>query len=220
MIKINGLKFSYPDSRVVFDGFSFNYTINQKIGLVGSNGSGKTTLFYLIMGLLKPQAGEIEIFGKVRKTEKDFEEVRRRIGFLFQDSDDQLFCPTVKEDIAFGPLNLGHSKKEAMEIVGETCELLGLEGYEDRVSYRLSEGEKRLVSLATVVAMKPEILLLDEPTTGLDEEVTGRVLSYFKKNTPSLIMVTQHIDHLKKLSVDEIYRLDKGKISSLVREEI
>ncbi len=149
----------------------------------------------------------------MRKNEKDFEDVRKRIGFLFQNPDDQLFCPTVKEDIAFGPLNLGHTEKETMEIIKVTCKLLGLEGYEERVSYRLSEGEKRLVSLATVVAMKPEILLLDEPTAGLDEEITERVINYLKNNTVSLIMVTHNIAHLKKLSVDEIYCLDKGKIS-------
>lgn len=212
MIKIRELKFSYPDGRVVFDGLNFSYTANSRIGLIGSNGSGKTTFFYLIMGLLKPQVGEIEIFRKLRKQEEDFKEVRRRIGFLFQNSDAQLFCPTVKEDIAFGPLNLGWTEKKTIETVNETCKLLGLERYEDRVSYRLSEGEKRLVSLATVAAMKSEILLLDEPTTGLDEEVIERVLSYLKNNTKSFIMITQDIACLKKLAVDEIYRLDKGKI--------
>ena len=163
MIRIKKLKFAYPENKLVFNDLDFQYEKNQKVGIVGPNGSGKTTLFYLIMGLLKPQEGEIEIFNKVRKTEKDFEDVRRKIGFLFQNPDHQLFCPTVAEDIAFGPLNLGKTHKETREIVKKISNLLGLEKYIDRVSYRLSWGEKRLVCLATVIAMNPEVLLLDNP---------------------------------------------------------
>lgn len=211
MISIRGLKFSYPEGRCVFDGLDFEYQPGQKIGIVGPNGSGKTTLFQLIMGLLKPDAGEIEIFGRIRRTEKDFEEVRRRVGFLFQNPDHQLFCPTVAEDIAFGPLNLGASDESVRKIIKETCEDLGLSGYEERISYRLSWGEKRLVSLATVIAMKPEILLLDEPTAGLDEMVTKKVTDYLKSNAGSFIIASHDIDFLKT-AVEEIYQLKNGKL--------
>ncbi|MDA3792110.1 MAG: energy-coupling factor ABC transporter ATP-binding protein, partial [Elusimicrobia bacterium] len=135
MIKIKNLNFNYPDGTKVFEKFNFTYN-GGKIGLIGKNGSGKTTLFHLIMGLLKHQAGEIEIFEKTRKREEDFVEIRRRIGLLFQNPDDQLFCPTVKEEIAFGPLNLGKNKSEALEIVKDVCSLFGLEGYEDKVSFK------------------------------------------------------------------------------------
>ena len=117
MININALRFEYAGQNPVFDNFNFKYTEKQRIGIVGPNGSGKTTLFNIIMGLLKPSAGKIEIFGEERKNDKDFAEVRRRIGFLFQNSDHQLFCPTVAEDIACGPLNMGKTHKETDDIV-------------------------------------------------------------------------------------------------------
>jgi len=212
MIKIEKLRFAYPENKLVFNGLNFQYGKNRKVGIVGANGSGKTTLFYLIMGLLKPQQGKIEIFNMGRETERDFEEVRRKIGFLFQNPDHQLFCPTVAEDIAFGPLNLGKTGEEAREIVKKTSKLLGLEKYTDRVSYRLSWGEKRLVCLATVIAMNPEILLLDEPTAGLDEHSTHKVLDYLKHNDRSFIIASHDMNFLKTLT-DEIYLLNNGKIA-------
>ena len=211
MIRIKKLKFAYPGDKLVFNDLDFQYEKEQRIGIVGPNGSGKTTLFYLIMGLLKPQAGEIKIFNKVRESEKDFEDVRRKIGFLFQNPDHQLFCPTVAEDIAFGPLNLGKTHKEAREIVDRISKLLSLEKYIDRASYRLSWGEKRLVCLATVLAMSPEILLLDEPTAGLDEHSTARVIDYLKHNDRSFLIASHDMNFLKTLT-DDIYLLDAGKI--------
>jgi len=211
MIKIQKLRFAYPGDKLVFNDLDFLYEKKQKIGIVGPNGSGKTTLFYLIMGLLKPQEGEIEIFNKVRQTERDFEDVRRKIGFLFQNPDHQLFCPTVAEDIAFGPLNLGKTHKEAREIVSRISKLLGLEKYVDRTSYKLSWGEKRLVCMATVLAMEPEILLLDEPTAGLDERSTHKVLDYLKNNGHPFIIASHDINFLKTLT-DKIYLLNSGKI--------
>jgi cobalt/nickel transport system ATP-binding protein len=211
LINIKNLNFSYPNGKNVFNGLDFSLKKGDKIGLTGPNGAGKTTLFHLIMGLLKPASGEIKIFEKVRKHEKDFIEVRQRIGLLFQDSDDQLFSPTVEEDIAFGPLNLGKSHEEARSIVKETCERLGLSGFEKRVTHRLSGGEKRLVALATVVAMHPECYLLDEPFAGLDETTTQRFLRYLREHTETYIIIT-HDRELLKETVDKIYFLNNGKI--------
>jgi cobalt/nickel transport system ATP-binding protein len=211
LINIKNLNFSYPNGKNVFNGLDFSLKKGDKIGLTGPNGAGKTTLFHLIMGLLKPDSGEIKIFEKVRKHEKDFIEVRQRIGLLFQDSDDQLFSPTVEEDIAFGPLNLGKSHEEARGIVKETCERLGLSGFEKRVTHRLSGGEKRLVALATVVAMHPECYLLDEPFAGLDETTTQRFLEYLREHTETYIIITHDFELLKK-TVDKIYILNNGKI--------
>lgn len=203
-IDIKNLSFSYPSGKNVFNGLNFSLKKGDKIGLTGPNGAGKTTVFHLIVGLLKPDSGEIRIFGKVRKEEKDFTEVRQRIGLLFQDSDDQLFCPTVEEDIAFGPLNLGKSHEEAKAIVREICERLGLSGLEKRVTHCLSGGEKRLVALATVVAMNPECFLLDEPVTGLDEETTERFLKYLKEHADTYAIITHNHEFLKN-AVDRIY---------------
>jgi cobalt/nickel transport system ATP-binding protein len=211
MIEIRGLDFTYPNGKEVFRGLDFTLNKGERVGLVGPNGSGKTTLFHLIMGLLTPDRGEIIIFGKPRKSEEDFKEVRRRIGLLFQDSDDQLFCPTVEEDIAFGPLNLGKSVEEVRRIVKETCELLGLRGFENHVTHRLSGGEKRLVALATVFAMQPECYLLDEPTTGLDESTTETIISFLEKQAETFIIIS-HDQKMVKRICEKVYRLANGKI--------
>jgi cobalt/nickel transport system ATP-binding protein len=214
LINIKNLSFSYPNGREIFNGLDFSLQEGEKVGLIGHNGAGKTTLFHIIMGLLRPTSGTIDIFGKVRKEEKDFTEVRQRIGLLFQDSDDQLFSPTVEEDIAFGPLNLGKSHKEAKTIVRETCERLGLSGFEKRITHRLSGGEKRLVALATVVAMNPECYLLDEPFAGLDETTTQRFLEYLKAHTKTYIIIT-HDRELLKQTVDTIFILNNGKTEKI-----
>ncbi len=214
LIRIQNLDFSYQNGKKVFQGLNFSLQKRERIGLIGPNGAGKTTLFHLIMGLLKPSAGSIEIFGKIRKSEGDFSEVRQRIGLLFQNSDDQLFCPTVEEDIAFGPLNLGKSHDEAHVIVKETCEKLGLSGYERRITYRLSGGEKRRVALATVMAMHPECYLFDEPATGLDEKTTMRFLDYLTHYTDTYIIIT-HNRELLTHTVDKVYTLNDGSLKLL-----
>ncbi len=210
LISLKDISFSYGD-RKVLDSINLEIYEGERIGLIGSNGAGKTTLLYLIMGLLKPQKGAIEILGKGRTKEKDFIEVRQKIGFLFQDSDNQLFCPTVKEDIAFGPLNLGKTKKEAMEIVRETCKILGIEGFEDRVTYKLSGGEKRLVALATVIAMKPLCFILDEPSAGVDENHVKKIVKYLKNNAKTYLIASHDREFLKD-TVEKIITLEKGKI--------
>ncbi|HHN65554.1 MAG TPA: ABC transporter ATP-binding protein [Nitrospirae bacterium] len=211
MIEIKDLYFEYPNGKQVFSGLDFSMKKGEKVGLIGPNGAGKTTLFHLIMGLLRPSKGEIRVFGKPRKDEKDFHEVRRRIGLLFQDSDDQLFCPTVEEDIAFGPLNLGMDNREVQERVHETCKLLGLNGLEKRVTYRLSGGEKRLVALATVFAMRPECYLLDEPTTGLDMETTERIKGFLLEHAETYIIISHDPEIIEELC-NRVYRLDDGKV--------
>ena len=175
VLKLRDIGFAYDSRKVVFERTHLEVKQGERVALVGSNGSGKTTLLHMMMGLLYPSEGSVEVFGKTRESEEDFHEVRLRTGLLFQDSDDQLFCPTVLEDVAFGPLNQGRSGRAALDTARRTLADLGLAGYADRVTYRLSEGEKRLVALATVLAMEPDLLLLDEPTTGLDEEVIERI---------------------------------------------
>jgi len=215
VIKISDLSFAYPSRDYVFKKFNFNFFKGEKIGLVGLNGSGKTTLFHLIMGLLNPSGGKIEIFGKERKVENDFVEVRERIGLLFQDPDDQLFSPTVAEDIAFGPLNLRKNHQETKKILKETLETLGLAGFEDRITYNLSYGEKRLVSLATVWAMQPEILLLDEPTIWLDEGTIEKIVQIFNSHPHLSYIIISHDKKFLKETTDSIYFMDNGKIKKL-----
>jgi cobalt/nickel transport system ATP-binding protein len=192
IIAVQHLTFRYPGAaRPVFEDFTFELQPGHHLGLVGPNGAGKTTLLHLLMGLLKPQAGRIFIFGKEVSTEKDFAWVRQRVGLLFQNPDDQLFCPTVLEDVAFGPLNQGKTTAEAVALARETMAKLGLEGFEERITYKLSGGEKKLVALATILAMQPELLLLDEPTSGLDEATKHRLI-HILQNLEIAYMIVSH----------------------------
>ena len=217
LIKISRLSFAYPSSHAVFDNLNFSFFKGQRIGLVGANGSGKTTLFHLIMGLLSPREGKIEIFGKERKKEKDFTDVREKIGLVFQDPDDQLFSPTVAEDISFGPLNLGKNHKETKMILEETLKTLGLEGFENRITHNLSFGEKRLISLATVWAMQPEILLLDEPIVWLDEKTIKKVEEILNGNKNLSYIIISHDREFLKNTTDSIHLLENGIIKEQLR---
>lgn len=197
LIAVQNLTFSYPGaSSPVFQDFAFQLLPGRHIGLIGPNGCGKTTLLHLIMGLLRPQAGKIVILGEEVSKEKDFVAVRQKVGLLFQNADDQLFCPTVLEDVAFGPLNQGKSPDEAVHIARETMARLGLEGFEERVTYKLSGGEKKLVSLATVLAMQPHLLLLDEPTAGLDEPTKHRLIHILRDLDIGYMIVSHEPDFL------------------------
>ena len=167
LISLKNISFAYPNGRTIFDNFCFDFGSGQRTGLVGSNGSGKTTLLQLVMGLLKPNAGTVDLFGQTCRSEKEFREARLKIGFVFQDANDQLFCPTVGDDLAFGPLNMGKTREEVDQIVDETLKSLNLESFKDRVTYGLSDGEKKLVAIGTALAMRPQMLILDEPTTCL-----------------------------------------------------
>ena len=203
LIELQDLTFAYPGAPLpVFQGLNYQLLPGKHIGLIGPNGCGKTTLLHLIMGLLRPQAGRIVIFGQEVKKEKDFVEVRQKVGLLFQNADDQLFCPTVLEDVAFGPLNQGKRPEEAIRIARETIERLGLQGFEDRVTYKLSGGEKKLVALATVLAMQPQVLLLDEPTAGLDEKTKDRLIQILR-NLEITLMVVSHENSFLEHTVRE-----------------
>jgi len=211
IIHIETVSFSYPGERQILDRVDFILHRGDRIGLMGPNGSGKTSLFHLIMGLLKPTAGTIHIFGQKMDSEDMFLSVRRRIGLLFQDSDDQLFSPTVIEDVAFGPLNLGKSRNEAVDIAKRTISHLGLSGFEERLTHKLSGGEKRLVALATVLAMEPEVLLLDEPTNGLDEATKAKIQEILAHIDLSFIVISHDFDFLDAVT-DAIYLIGNGKI--------
>ncbi len=199
LLELRRVRFRYPE-REVLDGVDFVLRPGERVALAGPNGSGKTTLLQLLVGLHRPAAGQVLAFGRERRTETDFLEVRARAGLLFQDSDDQLFCPTVLEDVAFGPLNLGRSPTRAKADSERTLAVLGLEHLAGRITHRLSAGEKRLVALATVLAMEPEVLLLDEPSNGLDEPTERRMVEHLAGLPQAMVIVSHDRRLLERLA--------------------
>jgi cobalt/nickel transport system ATP-binding protein len=214
LISLNGVRFKYPGGSEVFKSLNFDLNDGERVALLGANGSGKTTLLHIIVGLLRPAAGQIKAFGKDCRNEQDFYEVRSKAGLLFQDADDQLFCPTVGEEVAFGPLNLGKSREETWKIVRETLVGLGLKDYENRITYQLSGGEKRLVSFASVLALQPEVLLLDEPTSGLDDEHIEQIISILSDFSRTTIVVSHDRDFLHAVT-NKTRLLKDGKVEDL-----
>lgn len=212
MIRLDGVGFAYDGAHRVLDGVDFTLSAGERVALNGPNGAGKTTLLHLMVGLVTPQSGRVIAFGRERRGEKDFVEVRARAGLLFQDADDQLFCPTVAEDVAFGPLNQGKSKDEARAITHQVLAELGLEGLEHRVTHKLSGGQKRLVSLAAVLAMRPEALLLDEPTNALDEATRARLLDILAGLPLAMVIVSHDRDVTERLATRSV-TLAGGKLT-------
>ena len=207
IFELRNLAFSWPDAmgnagrgKPVFRDLNFSLTDSEKIGLYGPNGCGKTTLLKLITGLLTPQAGDVCFEGTPVKTEAEFRSLRCAVGYVLQNAEDQLFFPEVIEDVSFGPLNLGRSQAEALKDAEETLETLGLSAFAHRSSDRLSGGEKKLVSIATVLAMKPRALLLDEPTTGLDEKAREQLIHVLKLINLPRIVVSHDWDFLMEVS--------------------
>lgn len=166
-IDVKGLEYSYPDGTPALRGVSFVADWGEAVGLVGANGAGKSTLLLALTGLIEPSSGVIDIGGTVL-SKGTAPEVRRRLGLIFQDPEDQLFMPTVFDDVAFGPINQGVTGEALAARVASVLESVGAGHLADRPGYRLSGGEKRSAAIAAVLSMGPEILLMDEPSSGLD----------------------------------------------------
>ncbi len=217
IIKLENISFSYPGSDLkepdimILNDLSFELFSDDKIGMMAPNGVGKTTFLHTILGLCKPDSGTIELFGKKITKEKEFAKYRPKLGLMFQDSDDQLFNPFVIDDVAFGPLNLGYSQKEALDTARQTLSNLGIEDLENCIVHKLSGGQKRLVALASVLAMKPEALLLDEPTAGLDMDVKKRLEGILKNLDIAFLVVAHDFNFLKNIS-PRIISMKDGKI--------
>jgi cobalt/nickel transport system ATP-binding protein len=212
LIEVQDLHFAYAPDRPVLRGVELKLMPGERLGLVGAIGSGKTTLLHLLVGLRRPERGRIVVFGQERRLEKDFIEIRPRAGLLFQDPEDQLFCPTVGEDVAFGPLNQGKSPEGVARIVRQTLQSLGIEHYERRLTHNLSGGQKRLASLAAVLAMQPEILLLDEPTGCLDEAAHKRIAGILAGLSQAMIVISHDAHFLSQLS-SRTLKLQDGAIA-------
>lgn len=212
-IKVHDVHYWYPDGTLGLGGVSLQVSCGEKIAVLGPNGAGKSTLLLVIDGLLKPQRGYVEIFGE-RITPKNAPNFRKHMALVLQDSDDQLFCPTVGEDIAFGPRQLGLPEDEVQRRVLWVAKLLQIEDLLDKPPFRLSGGEKRRVALATALVMKPKILLVDEPTTNLDAEgveVLIRTLNEFnRREKTTIVITTQDVDFIPYVA-DYLYLFSREK---------
>lgn len=213
LIELEDIHFSYGD-KPLLSGVSLKLGFKDKLGITGPNGAGKTTLAEIIMGFLRPQRGRVLFKGRELKDEKDFYEIRTKVGYVFQDPDDQLFCPTVFEDVAFGPLNLGLRGRELEKRVSRALDTLGISHLRDKVTYRLSGGEKRLVSIASVLAMEPEGLILDEPLNGLDREFSNRVEELVKGLDKAMIVIAHDLSFLRRVC-GRVFKLEGGRLEEL-----
>lgn len=166
-VVIEGLEFAYPDGKVALQGVDLTIQAGERLAILGPNGAGKTTLALHLNGILQPSAGSIAI-GGLPVIDENYHEIRRRVGLVFQDSSDQLFMPSVREDVAFGPANLGLSGDDLEKRVDEALDLVAGVEFAHRPPHHLSGGEKRRAALATVLSMEPDVLAFDEPSSGLD----------------------------------------------------
>jgi cobalt/nickel transport system ATP-binding protein len=210
--ELEAIRFGYPGQAQVLSNAALSLATGERLAITGHNGAGKSTLLRIMVGLLRPLSGRVTAFGAERQTEASFHDVRRRAGLVFQDPDDQLFCPTVVEDIAFGPLNLGQSRAQALDAVDWVLTELDLIHLRDRVTHRLSGGEKRLISLASVLVMSPEVLLLDEPTNALDEENEARLIEILQ-GLPQAMVLISHDPHFRRKIVGRTLKLENGQLS-------
>lgn len=210
-VSVKNLHFAYPGQVEVFNNLNLSITNRERAGITAPNGSGKSTLFLLLMGLLEPRSGSISLWGKNIVSAKEFREARLKTGFLFQDPDDQLFLPTVEEDIAFALLNRGVSREEAIKKVDRLCEIFHIGHLKKRVPFHLSWGQKRLVSLAGVLVTEPELLLLDEPTAGADDEVIDIILDYLEDFRGTMLISSHDKKFLDRLCTNR-YILTNNKL--------
>jgi cobalt/nickel transport system ATP-binding protein len=192
-VRLDALSFSYPDGVEALREIALRVAVGQRVALVGPNGSGKSTLLRQLTGLLTPTKGQAWIMG-IPVTKENLLQIRRRVGYVFQDADDQLFCPTVLEDVAFGPLQLGWATAEVVQRVREALEMVGLGGLERRVPQKLSAGEKTLVALATVLSYSAEVLILDEPSASLDPRNRRRVMGVLARLDGTQLIATHDLD--------------------------
>ena len=190
MIEFRHVDFSYEKDRPVLRDLSFCIEKGESVGLIGANGAGKSTVMKLLLGLLAPSSGEILVDG-IRVEKKTLPEIRRKLGFVLQNSDNQMFMPTVYEDMIFAPLNYGLSREEAEKRVDAVLRKLGLEELKHRHNHRISGGEKRMAAIATILAMEPEAVLMDEPSSALDPYNRRLVINTIRE-LPQTKLITSH----------------------------
>ncbi len=209
-VDIRGLAHAYADGTQALRGVDAGVRAGQAVAVVGANGAGKSTLLRHLNGLLRPSAGEVRVGERVVGPTTRAQ-VLREVGFVFQDPDDQLFMPTVAEDVAFGPVNLGCGAAEVDSRVAEALREVGIEHLAARAPHRLSGGEKRLVAMAGVLAMRPSVLVLDEPTAGLDPAARRRLIGLLRDVAPTRVVATHDLDLALEVC-DHAWVMHEGRV--------
>lgn len=210
--EVKNLHYIYPDGREALKGVSFRICHGESVGVVGANGAGKTTLLMLLVGALFPSKGEV-LVGEVPVAKKTLPLIRQRMGMVFQDPDDQLFMATVYDDVAFGPRNYRLDEQEVEKRVIQALDTVGISHLKDRAPYKLSGGEKRAASIATILSMIPDILVMDEPSSSLDPQSRRRLISLLKGFSHTKIIATHDLDLVFELCERTIVLKD-GKVMS------
>ena len=216
MIRCENVSVSYDRGHPVLREVSFHVARGEAVGLIGANGAGKSTLMKALVGLL-PAEGRILVDG-LQVEKKTLPEVRRRLGFVLQNSDNQMFMPTVYEDMIFAPLNYGLSRQEAEARVDEALEPLGLEALKHRHNHRISGGEKRMAAIATILAMEPEAILMDEPTSALDPCNRRLVINTIRELSQTKLITSHDLDMILD-TCDRVILLSNGRVAADGRAE-
>ncbi|MBQ0135719.1 MAG: energy-coupling factor ABC transporter ATP-binding protein [Oscillospiraceae bacterium] len=209
MIKFENVCFSYENGTQILKDLSFEISEGETVGLIGCNGAGKSTLMKVLLGLL-PHEGIVKV-SDLELNKNNLEEIRRKLGFVLQDSDNQMFMPTVYEDMMFGPLNYGHTKEEAEARVDEVLEQLNLTYLKHKYNHKISGGEKRMAAIATILTMRPKVILMDEPSTALDPENRRRVINAINDLNITKIIASHDLDMILD-TCDRVILMHDGKI--------
>jgi len=209
MLKVASLSFSYPGVGTVIDEIDLTVNEGERVGIIGPNGAGKTTLFQCICGVLAAEKGEIYT-GSKRILPGTF---NPEVGYIFQNPDDQLFCLSVSEDIAFGPRNLGLSKKEVTRRVDEVMELTGTAPFRNRPPHHLSGGEKRMAAIAAVLALEPSLVIYDEPSSNLDMRTRRRLINFINEG-PGTMLISSHDLEFILETCSRVIVIDQGRIAA------
>jgi cobalt/nickel transport system ATP-binding protein len=218
-IEISHLSFTYPDGHQALKELNLSVERGECLGLVGPNGAGKSTLLLHLNGLIPSPNGAVRILGEVIN-KQSLPGVRQKVGMVFQNPDDQLFCPTLFEDVAFGPLNSQVPAEEVPGRVAQALKKVGLEGFEQRSPHHMSVGEKRKASLATILSMDPEIIVLDEPSSNLDPRSRKELIRLLASFTETRIVATHDLEMVLQLC-DRVALMDQGEVVALgLPEEI
>jgi cobalt/nickel transport system ATP-binding protein len=218
VIEIDRLSYNYPDGTPALRGIDLEVHRHESVAILGPNGAGKSTLLYHLNGTLMGD-GSVKVFG-LSVEKENLKEVRRKVGLVFQNPDDQLFCPTVFDDVAFGPLNMGLDPESVRHRVGKALEMVGLQGFERRSAHHLSEGEKKRVALATVLAMDSEILVLDEPTDNLDPAGSRTLIEWIQQIQQTKVIVTHHLGVAVDLCERAVFLQGGRKVEDLAIEDL